>query len=324
MSVFHQLLAHQFLDRDVGRVAGGVSAVLVAATAVGHALARRANTESARAAVANLNARIASWWMMCGIMLVSLLAGPIGLLALFAAVSFTALGEFITLAPTRQADHRVLLLAFFVAIPLQYVLVGLGRYGLFSVVIPICGSFCLAVACAARGDTERFMERVAEMQWGLTVCVYCVSYTPALLTLRIPGSTGQNIELMLFLVIVVESSDVLQYIWGKLAGRRAIAPSVSPGKTVEGFVGGVASASLVGAALFRLTPFRPWQAGLMSFVATTVGFGGGLIMSAIKRDRGVKDFGGAIAGHGGVLDRVDSLCFAGPIFYHLTRYFFAV
>jgi phosphatidate cytidylyltransferase len=60
----------------------------------------------------------------------------------------------------------------------------------------------------------------------------------------------------------------------------------------------------------------------MSLAITLAGFAGGLIMSAIKRDRGVKDYGALIQGHGGMLDRIDSLCFAAPIFFHLTRYFF--
>jgi phosphatidate cytidylyltransferase len=72
-----------------------------------------------------------------------------------------------------------------------------------------------------------------------------------------------------------------------------------------------------------ITPFTPWQAALMSVVITVMGFAGGLAMSVIKRDRGVKDFGALIAGNGGVLDPIDSLCFAAPVFFHLTRYFFA-
>jgi phosphatidate cytidylyltransferase len=226
------------------------------------------------------------------------------------------------LTPTRRADHRILLLAFFVAIPLQYTLVAARWYGLFAVLIPVYGVLCISTAAAIAGDTVRFMERLATIQWGLMVCVYGVSHAPALLMLEIPGYEGENAKLLLYLILVVESSDVLQYIWGKLCGRHAIAPHVSPSKTVEGFVGGVASATLLGCALWPLTPFNPWQAAILAFVAALMGFAGGLVMSAIKRDRGVKDFGAAIAGHGGILDRIDSLCFAGPVFFHLTRYFF--
>ena len=311
------------LDRDLTRVVSGTLVVLAAATAVGQVLRHLAHSESRHAMVANLNARIASWWVMCGVVLVSLLVGPVGAVTLFGLLSFLALREFMTLAPTRPADHRVLLLLFFVVIPLQYALVAAGWYGLFSVLIPVGAILCLPAGSALGGDTERFTERAAEIQWGLMVCVYGVSYAPALLMLDIPGYEGQSAKLFVYLVVVVESSDVLQYIWGKLCGRRAIAPTVSPSKTVEGFVGGVASATMLGAALWWLTPFQPWQAAALSFGATIVGFAGGLTMSAIKRDRGVKDFGTAIAGHGGVLDRIDSLCFAGPFFFHLTRYFAA-
>jgi phosphatidate cytidylyltransferase len=129
-------------------------------------------------------------------------------------------------------------------------------------------------------------------------------------------------KLLLYLILVVQMSDVLQYLWGKLAGRHPIALTVSPNKTVEGFVGGVLSATALGSALWAMTPFRPWQAAVISLIITLMGFAGGLTMSAIKRDRGLKDFGTTLPGHGGILDRIDSLCFAAPIFFHLTRYYF--
>lgn len=310
-------------DPALARVVSGLIVALGVATAGGQILTRCSHTDAARATLANVNTRIVAWWVMSAVVLASLFMGPIGLVVLFGCLSFVALREFMTLTPTRRADHRVLLLAFFVAIPLQYALVTLEWYGLFIVLIPIGGILFVAAGCAAAGDTERFTGRIAEIQLGLIVCVYALSHVPGLLMLQIPGYTGQNAKLLLFLILVVESSDVLQYIWGKLCGRRAIAPTISPGKTVEGFAGGIASATLLGAALWPLTPFSPWQAAALSLAVTIVGFAGGLVMSAIKRDRGVKDFGTAIAGHGGVLDRIDSLCFAGPVFFHLTRYFFA-
>ena len=132
---------------------------------------------------------------------------------------------------------------------------------------------------------------------------------PALLTLSIPGYEGRNLLLIAFLVLVVQSSDVMQYVWGKLLGRRKIAPELSPSKTWEGFVGGVGSAILIAVALYWITPFTPLQAAAMALVITLMGFFGGLVMSAIKRDRGVKDWGQLIEGHGGMLDRLDSVDF---------------
>jgi phosphatidate cytidylyltransferase len=310
-------------DPALARVVTGLIAVLALATTVGRMLRTRARTAAGRATLSNVNTRIAAWWVMSAVVLASLFAGRFGSVALFSVLSFVALREFVTLMPTRRADHRVLLIAFFVVIPLQYLLVAVEWYGLFAVLIPIGGSLWVATRIAVAGDTERFTERIAEIQFALLICVYAVSHIPALLMLRIPEYAGQNAKLLLFLIVVVESSDVLQYIWGKLCGRHPIAPAVSPGKTVEGFVGGVASATLLGAALSPLTPFGPWQAAAVSLAATIAGVAGGLVMSAVKRDRGVKDFGTVIPGHGGVLDRIDSLCFAGPVFFHMTRYFFA-
>jgi CDP-diglyceride synthetase len=145
---------------------------------------------------------------------------------------------------------------------------------------------------------------------------------PDNLMLRIPGYEKQNAKLMFFLVLVVQLSDVLQYVWGKSIGKRPIAPSISPNKTWEGLVGGIVCATAIGTAIAWATPFAPGEAALMALILTMMGFAGGLIMSAIKRDRGVKDYGSLIEGHGGVLDRIDSLCFAAPVFFHLTRYFY--
>jgi phosphatidate cytidylyltransferase len=309
-------------DRELVWLVGGVLGVLVVASIAGAILARRVTGDAGRATVANLNARIQAWWGMCAIFAIALLTRGIGSVLLFALISFFALREFITLTPTRHADHRTLLWIFFLVTPIQYWLVLRDWYGLFAIFIPVFVFLLAPTRTALAGDTERFLERTATIQWALMICVYCVSYAPALLSLETPGDEDGGVKLLLFLVIVVQSSDVLQYIFGKLFGRNQIAPRVSPNKTWEGFFGGITSATLIGTALWWITPFAPWQAALMSLVITLMGFAGGLTMSAIKRDRGVKDFGSLIAGHGGVLDRIDSLCFAAPVFFHLTRYFF--
>ncbi len=309
-------------DLQMKWLLGGVLGFLTLASGVGAVLAWRVKSESGTATVQNLNARIRAWWVMAAVFLLSLATGRIGATVLFGLMSILAMREFMTLTPTRRSDHRVLLWSFFIFTPLQYLLVGLQWYGLFSILIPVYGFLFLPTRAVLSGDTERFLERVSKMQWGLMICVYCVSYAPALLILKIPAFTDQNAKLLLFFVLIVQISDVLQYVWGKLFGSRKIAPNVSPNKTWEGFVGGVASATALGTALWWATPFTPYQAAGMSLAITLMGFLGGLTMSAIKRDRGVKDFGAFIEGHGGMLDRIDSICFAAPVFFHLTRYFF--
>jgi phosphatidate cytidylyltransferase len=300
----------------------GVLALLVCASTAGWVLHRRVTSASARATVDNINARIRAWWVMAVLFIVAVTAGTVVSILLFGLISFLALREFVTLAPTKPGDHRTLVWSFFIVTPVQYCLIWIGWYGLFSILIPVYVSIFLAIRTALAGDTDRFLERTATTQWGLMICVYFVSYVPALLMLRIPGYERQAPLLMFFLVLVVQLSDVLQYVWGKSLGRRRIAPSISPNKTWEGLIGGVVSATVLGTALWWATPFTPAVAALMALVVTTMGFAGGLIMSAIKRDRGVKDYGALIGGHGGILDRVDSLCFAAPVFFHLTRYFY--
>jgi phosphatidate cytidylyltransferase len=302
---------------------GGVLALLVVASLIGWILNLRVTTPGGRATVDNVNARIRAWWVMAGMFVVAVGTGTVGAIVLFSLVSFLALREFVTLAPTRQADHRPLFWSFFVVTPLQYYLVAVGWYGLFSILIPVYVSIFLAIRATLTGDTERFLERTATNYWGLMICIYFVSHVPALLTLDIPGYEGGNANLRIFLVLVVQMSDVLQYVWGKSIGRRHLAPAISPNKTWEGLIGGILSATAIGTALWWATPFSPAAAALLSFVLAVMGCAGGLIMSAIKRDRGIKDFGTLIDGHGGVLDRIDSLCFAAPVFFHLTRYFYA-
>ncbi len=310
------------IDDDLKWLFGGVLGLLVVASIVGAILAWTVKSEGGRATVQNLNARVKAWWGMCAVFAVALATGGLGSVILFGFVSFLALREFVTLTPTRPGDHRALFAAFFVFAPLQYVLVGLQWYGLFTVLIPVYGFLFIPSRIVVTGDTENFLARASTIQWGLMICVYCVSHAPALLMLQIPGYEGQNAKLLFFLILVVQVSDVLQYVWGKTIGKRPIAPRVSPNKTWEGFVGGVASATLIGALLWWATPFTPLQAAAMSLAITLMGFAGGLTMSAVKRDRGVKDFGTMIEGHGGIMDRIDSICFSAPVFFHLTRYFF--
>ena len=301
----------------------GIGCVLLVASAVGFVLARRAGP-APNPVIENLNQRIKAWWVMVILVGIAFLFGTIGVIVLYAIASFTALREFITLTESRRGDHYALIAAFFLVLPIQYYLIAIEWYGLYSIFIPVYAFLLMPIVAAMRGDTTRFMERVAVAQWALMLTVFCLSHVPALMTLTIPGYEGRNLLLIAFLVLVVQSSDVLQYVFGKLFGRHKIAPDLSPSKTWEGFVGGVWPATLLGAALWWITPFTPLQAAGMAFVINLMGFFGGLVMSAIKRDRGVKDWGQMIEGHGGMLDRLDSVIFAAPIFFHLTRFYFTV
>lgn len=309
------------MDRHLLWAFGGVLGLLVLSTLIGGLLKFSVKSPSAEATIANLNARIRAWWVMSAIFALTLLIGPIGSLVLFALLSLFALREYITLVPTRRADHRALFWSFFIFTPLQYCLIAIHWYGMFAILIPVYAFLFLPTRMALAGDPQGFLERASQIQWGLMICVYCLSYAPALLMLNIPGY-APDAKLLLYLVLVDQLSDVLQYVWGKLAGRHRIAPVVSPNKTWEGFVGGVLSATAIGTALWWMTPFTPRAAALISLAITVMGFAGGLTMSAIKRDRGIKDYGTLIEGHGGILDRMDSMCFAAPVFFHLVRYFY--
>jgi phosphatidate cytidylyltransferase len=311
-----------FHDAKLMWLYGGVLFLLLVSTVIGRILKSRHRADASRATIDNLNARIRAWWKMCAIFAAAIAIGRIGSLILFAIISFLAMREYITLVPTRRGDHRTLFWSFWVIMPLQYYLIGIQWYGLFAIMIPVLACIFIPPSMAIAGDTEHFLERASKIQFGIMVCVYSLSYAPALLLLKIPGFEGHDARLLLYLVIVDQMSDVLQYVWGKLIGKNKVAWRVSPNKTWEGFVGGVLSATALGTALWWATPFTPLQSAGMSLMICILGFGGGLVMSAIKRDIGIKDFGVVIEGHGGILDRIDSLCFAAPIFFHLVRYYF--
>ncbi|MCT1917303.1 MULTISPECIES: phosphatidate cytidylyltransferase [Kocuria] len=315
----------------------GLLGFLVLATVVAEMMYRRTASEGLRATLLNVRQRIFAWWIMVAVLVGSLALGETAVVLLFLALSLLALREFANLLPPGERDRRVLSWIMVVLAPLHFWFVWEHWYGMFAIFIPVYAFLFLPVLLALSGRTESFLHRAALSQWGLMVCVYALSYLPAVLQLPVAihegraaadgsavGSGGVEAgALLLFLAVVVQGSDVLQYLWGKTVGRHRIAPTVSPNKTWEGFVGGVLSATALGTALWWLTPFTPWQAGVLALVSCLLGFVGGLVMSSLKRDRGIKDFGALIPGHGGILDRMDSLIFAAPVFFHLTRFFFA-
>ena len=312
------------VQSDLMATIAGIGGVLLVASLIGWFLQHRYSPNGENAAIENLNDRIRAWWVMAITISVALLGGRTGVILLFFICSFAALREFMTLTNASRADHNTLAAAFFVVLPVQFYLIWIEWYGMYSIFIPVYVFLLLPIVSALSGETRNFLIRIAEMQWALMICVFCVSHVPALMNLDIPGHEGRGVLLIAWLVITVQLSDVLQYVWGKLAGRRKIAPRLSPSKTVEGFLGGCLSATAIGMALKFMTPFTLWQAALMGLCVTMMGFLGGLVMSAIKRDRGVKDWGHTIAGHGGFIDRLDSVLFAAPIYFHLLRYFWSV
>ena len=310
------------LDPRMLLLFGGVVAILLIASLIGFILARRTTSEAGRATVANLNARIKAWWVMVAIFALAFTFGKLITILLFSLVSFYCLREFISLTPTRPSDHRAVAAAFYLFIPLQYWLVWDGWLSMLTIAIPVYAFLLLPVLSVIKGETEDFLLRTAKIQWALMLTVFCISHAPALLILNIPGQ--QNFYLLFFLITVVQLSDVLQYVAGKLFGKTPIAPHVSPSKTLEGLVGGGLAATAAGAGLWWITPFSPLEAAGLALAIVLAGFFGGLVLSAVKRSLGVKDWGGMIQGHGGALDRMDSVTFAAPLFFHLVNYFYAV
>jgi phosphatidate cytidylyltransferase len=297
----------------------GAFAALVTMTLIGEGL--RMRRPGARG-VEIFMTRIHSWWGMVILFTFALFLGRTGVALLFAFASFAALREYYTLADKARADHLTLAAAFFLVLPLQYVFVWMGAAGIAGVLIPVYAFLLLPALTVLRGDPQRFLVRISETQWGLMIGVYCISHVPLLLALDIPGHEGRGVLLVAFLVIVVQSGDLVDFFAGRRFGRRRIVPGLSP-KTWEGAALGVAASALLGFVISPITPFAPLGAMAMAITVSLIGKAGSLVLAAIKRDKGIRDWSHLIPGHGGVLDQLDSVIFAAPVFYHLTTYIWA-
>ena len=266
-------------------------------------------------------------WVMATVFWIGWALGDTVATVLFAIVGFFALREFITLSPTRRGDHRSLVLAFFVVLPLQFTIVGSRMFDLFTVFIPVYVFLALPVVSALANDPERFLERNAKLQWGIMVCVYGMSHVPALLLLDFPGYREKGAFLVFFLVFVVQTCMLVQHLLGRRFPHKPVAPQVSQSFQWASWLAGVAAGGLAGGLLSFITPFKPGQALGMALLACFAGSLGHLVMKALKRDRGVTSWGMqgmSVTGAGGLLDRVDALCFAAPVFFHSTRWYFGL
>lgn len=285
--------------------------------------------EAWHAELRNFRRLLGTSWFMVVVFWVGWAAGETVATVLFAFIAFFALREFITLSPTRRGDHRSLVLAFFVVLPVQFWLVATEHFDLFTVFIPVYAFLAMPVASALGGDTQRFLERNAKLQWGIMVCVYGMSHVPALLLLDFSGRNyeGKGAFLVFFLVFVVQTCMIVQHLVTRRLKRPPSIPAISKSFNWYSWGLGMAVGSMVAGLFSFITPFKPGQALVMGFIACVAGSLGHLVMKALKRDRGVPAWGRrgeGVTGANGLLDRVDALCFAAPIFFHSVRWYFGI
>jgi phosphatidate cytidylyltransferase len=293
---------------------GGILVLLVAASGASALLGRLKPGPDQE----NLRLRVRTWWQMVAVFLVALVVGRAVSIAFFALISFLALKEYFSLIPTRRVDRRVLFWAY-LAIPLQYLWVGMEWYGMFLAFIPVYCFLLLPVRMLAVGETGGYLRAAGTIQWGLMTTVFSLSHAAFLLILRLTDDPGRVVGpgLVLHLVLLTQLNDIAQYLWGRSLGGRKVAPKVSPNKTWAGFLGGVGTTAVVGTALGPvLTPMGPAASLGAGLIIGLGGFVGDLNISALKRDLGIKDSGSLLPGHGGILDRVDSLTYTAPLFFH--------
>ncbi|MBR3219670.1 MAG: phosphatidate cytidylyltransferase [Thermoguttaceae bacterium] len=405
-----------FMDHRVVILMSGILLLLVAASWAIRVLQRHFGHGIDLSILNICRSRVQSWWILFVLLICSLLLGKAATTLFFFMISFWALREYITLTPTRPADHRTLFWVFFLLTPIQYLVVGMddqwfksvfgiSSYQVYSILIPAYSFLILSAAIATSNDPKGFLERVAKIQVGLVICVYSLSFAPALLTTTLPlerdappviesfaagmeekvlvpmGKAISDIAttaaggdphasvapestppegpcdeeappentagdaapdeavdttvpaprstlksdrlcLLIYFVFLVQMSDVFQYLWSHFFRKGVVAPTIHAHRTWPGIFAGAMSTALLALGLWYFTPFRDWWQPLVTgFVISLMGFAGSMTMSAIKRDRGVDDYGTLVEGHNGVLDRIDSVCFAAPVFYHLVWIF---
>ena len=268
-----------------------------------------------------LRQRISSWWLIITIFSLAMLSPKWLAVTFFAFISFLSLKEYLTLTPTRRSDS-IPLLWMYAAIPLQYLWVGMSWYGMFIIFIPVYVFLFLPARMVAVGDTQGFLHSASVMHWGMMTTVFALSHVACLLTLPTEDSKSGAL-LVIFLVAATQINDIAQYLWGKGLGRIRVTPLVSPNKTLAGLLGGILTTTLLAGMVGPL--LTPMDRGLCFAAGAMIsfsGFCGDVVMSAIKRDFGVKDSGRLLPGHGGILDRLDSLIYSGPLFFHFFYYFY--
>lgn len=300
----------------------GVLIVLSAiGTIIGNWLVSRAQGNETR--LNNLrvvNSRVRASWPLLIVFAIAFCLGEAALLIFFAFASFFALREFIALTPTRRHDHVILIIAFYIAIPVQYILLGYEEIGLFSLFIPVYLFLTLPVVMALAKDTDRFLDRVAKVQWGIMLAIFCVSHAPAIATLKLTRFNSSGLLLMLYFLLVLYFADLFQIMASAIWGGK---PTWSNQyKTYKGIIIGSIGALIMGSALFWMTPFRAWQAPLMSLLIIVSGTLGALVMSSVKRSLGAVRLDTSMMLTRGALDRMEMLFFSAPVFYHSTIFLF--
>ncbi len=305
------------VDPTVQWALAGIFGLLVTATVAVWLLGRL----KPQADFTELRLRVRTWWIMAGVFALALTLSRRVSLGFFAFVSFLALKEYLSLIPTRQADRIVLFWAY-LAIPIQYFWIDLRWYGMFIVFIPVFVFLLLPMQMVLIGETSGFLRAAGTLHWGLMATVFSISHVAFLLVLpKAVNPHGGGPGLVLYLVFLTQFNDVAQYIWGRTLGRHKVIPKVSPGKTVEGLLGGVATTIFLAWLLApHLTPLTPLESILAGLLIGLGGFVGDVVISALKRDLKIKDSGTLLPGHGGILDRIDSLSYTAPLFFHFVWY----
>jgi phosphatidate cytidylyltransferase len=312
------------VSQQIGLLFVALFGVLALATLVAFSRTLREQTAAQQDRHERRKRDLRAVWVGAVLFWLAWASGPFGSTLLFGVLSFLALREFVTLTHTRRADHRSLLLAFFVVLPLQYIIVASEHFDFFTVFIPVYVFLAIPVVSAFGNDPQRFLERTAKIQWGIMVCVYGMSHAPALLLLDLPKYEDRGAFLVFFLVVVVAVAQIVQEAASRVLRRRPVARAISRSFSWRAWLSGTAAAALVGALLYWATPFTPVPALVMGLLAGASGTLGELVMKALKRDAGVRQWGGrpSVTGAVGLLDRVAALCFAAPVFFHSVRWYF--
>jgi len=304
--------------------------MLAGATIWGQWLEAHTLENTALARARQLNSRVRSAWFIVLWFGAAFMLGTTALVVLFAFASFFALREFVALTPIRPSDHWALVLAFYGVIPLQYILVATGQHRAFTVFIPVYMFLALPVIMALRQDTHQYLQRIAKVQWGLMICVYCVSHAPAIASLHWAGYSDRGPLLLLYFLLLVQLADLSALLSSRLCERirwpqwalwATQVTQSNSSKCHGGCVAGGLLTTAIGAAFWWVTPFSFWQTTWMAAATVCAGYLGEWVLASVKTSLGAPD--GLSDGQltRGMLQRLHALSFAAPVFFHLALLF---
>ncbi|MEI5906772.1 phosphatidate cytidylyltransferase [Bacillus spongiae] len=292
--------------------------IMACAMAIFHLLFYAVKSLKEREDFSTINARVKTWWGMLGVFAIATLFNPTISLISILFLSFFALKEFFSMITTRKVDRQLFWWAY-LAIPIQFYWISIEWYGMFIVFIPVYVFLFLPLPRIIGNGTVGFLRSVSSTQWGIMLMVFGLSH----LAYYQVANPIYGANLVLFLVVLTQANDVVQFLVSIFLGKKRVIPSAHPNITWEGFLLSLMTTTALSTSLYSyLTPLDLKFGILSGVIISLSGFLGNLTIWVLKRDLLIGNAEKFQKLKESYLTRVDSLTYSAPIFFHVIRYYF--